>query len=178
MGNSLLEGRGQNSGMTGAGCKGGAGRSRLMETSCCSCLPRSLDSARGGLTPYLGAWGPAVFSTQTHSPDLQKQKSREGLPSTSWTPSSHRQPPQPGCSCPGKAWRKTPGKQPCPLSPDPPSIQHRRLKIHGPGVLGLLPLACPHLWYVHPHLSLTRWEGRSSWRAALASPLWAQKGWL
>lgn len=91
---------------------------------------RSLDSARGGLTPYSGRLGASrgclgqprlLRHPDSWSP--QKQKTRGDSPSTSQTPPPHRLPPPPGCSCPGKARKKRTGKQPCLLSPVPPSTQ-------------------------------------------------------
>ena len=68
---------------------------------------------------------------------LRNERPEEDSPSTSWTPPPHCQPPPSGCCCPGKAWRKRPRKQPCPLSLDPTSTQHQHLKTPWPGLAGV-----------------------------------------
>lgn len=157
MGTSLLEGVGTEvwNGQ-GRAAEEGVGRRRLIETSCCSSVSEIFGLCpRAGLHPTSShkestqvAWGSPrlLFPLWLRSP--LKQKTRGGLSVYQLDASFSLAVPTPVCSCPGKGRRKRPEKQPCPLSPALHLLSFSIWKPHGPGSLGLLPLACPLLWYV------------------------------
>lgn len=140
---------------------------------------RSLDSAwsRPHLTP--GDWKPAENSLPILTLGaFRKNRSKGDFPSISLTPPPKS--PPPCSSCPGKLWRERPGKEEtCPLSIVLLFTQHQHLETPW---LWLPGAAAPGLFSSVVCASrsqppLVCWEGRSSRKAALASPTGFEKLW-